>query len=108
MDGQYLNGSVPYISSGFKGEGLLDVSPNVPVACEVVTKMIEWLPRQHHGTVLGPIKESPLHRLRLTGPRRTQKVFQRRFGRHHVHVWIAIARYQVHMGQLDHSEAMSA
>lgn len=91
---------ISYVSSGFKGESLLRIGPDVSVASEIVAQVGKRLPCEHHGAILWSIQKGPMHGLGLADSGRAQQVFHSRLGRHHMHVRVAIPRDQVHMRDL--------
>lgn len=89
-----------YIASGLKSKGLLDIGPDITVACKVVTQLRHGLPCEDDCAIGRTVQHGPVHGLRLAHPGRTGEILHRRLGGHHMDVGIAIARDEVEVGEL--------
>lgn len=90
-----------YITTSFESESLFDIGPDIAITGEVGPEMIEGLPGEHHGSILGTIEKGPVHGLSfahdLLGG---QEILDDGIGRHHMHKRVAMTGDQVHMGEL--------
>lgn len=90
-----------YVASSLKGKRLLGVGPNITIARKVGPQVVQRLPCKHNGAILWAVQERPVHRLSFADYLgRGEEVFDDGFGRHHMHQRVAIARHEMHMGQL--------
>lgn len=90
-----------YVASVFKGKGLLNVGPHISITGKVVAQLRKWLPCEHDSTIVWPIQEAPVHRLRLTDTGSAEQVLHCGLGRHHVHVRVAVPRDEMDVGELE-------